>query len=168
MTLLRIPLLLALLSLGVFARAETPEVVSDVTSTFGGETILHLSFITTAPPEKLWQALTSPEDLTRWAAKRVRVELRIGGVYEFYFRPENPPGRRGMEGTKIVSFVPGKMLSYSGGTDSWNVWLIEPAGDQQLLHLYVMGSGSEWSEKSHERLAALTEMVRKLAAFVQP
>jgi uncharacterized protein YndB with AHSA1/START domain len=148
--------------------AETPEVATDITTTPAGELMLHLSFLTTASPEKLWRALTVPDELTKWAARKVRVELRLGGAYEHIYKPDAPMGRRGMEGTRIVSFVPNKMLSYSGGADTWAVWMIEPAGDQQVLHFYMLGTTSEWNETGGTRLPALTETMEKLAKYVQP
>jgi hypothetical protein len=52
-------------------RAETPEVSGDVTRTLAGEAIIHLSFLTTQSPEKLWRALSVPDELTHWAAPAV-------------------------------------------------------------------------------------------------
>jgi uncharacterized protein YndB with AHSA1/START domain len=43
------------------------------------------------------------------------VELAVGGDYEMYFDPKQPEGLRGSEGCKILSFVPGEMLSFT-----WN------------------------------------------------
>ena len=164
----RTALALLALFLAAAAHAEPPEVVSDLTTTPQGELVVHLSFITNASSDKLWHSLVSPAELTRWAAPRVHVELKIGGLYEHHYRPNNPSGRRGMEGMRITSLVPGKMLSYAGASATWVVWLIEPAGDQQVLHFYMLGTSEEWHEQGPGRLPTLVEMVEKLAKHVQP
>lgn len=158
----------AVLLLGT-VRAEPPEVTGDVSTTLSGELILHVSFLTNASPEKLWRALTNRDELARWAAKRAVVELKPGGAYEYHYWPNNPTGRRGMEGTKVLCFVPNKLLSHTGGLpDTWVVWTIEPAGDQQVVHYYGVGTNPEWVEKGGGRLNSVAELVQKLANYVQP
>jgi|GEM_PF-3359201 len=151
------------------AFAEPPDVSSDITRTPIGETIIHLSFVTVASPEKLWKAITVPDELVKWVAPAVKVELKVGGIYEYYYNPKKMEGRRGMEGTRVISYIPGKMLSHSGtAPGSWVVWSIEPAGDQQVLHYYSVGTTPDWSDLASARLTGLTEMMEKLAKYVQP
>lgn len=69
-----------------------------------------------APVEAIWDAITTEEGLRGWIAPEVRVELEIDGAYEIYFWPENDPGKRGIEGTRVLSFVPNRMLSYWGSS----------------------------------------------------
>ncbi|PTY08103.1 hypothetical protein DB347_00510 [Opitutaceae bacterium EW11] len=158
----------ALLLLGTL-RAEPPEATGDVTTTMSGELIVHVSFLTSASPTKLWRALTNRDELARWAAKRAVVDLKPGGAYEYLYWPNNPAGRRGMEGNKILSYVPNKMLTHTGGLpDTWVVWTIEPAGDQQVVHYYGVGTSPEWLEQGGGRLNSVTELVQKLANYVQP
>jgi uncharacterized protein YndB with AHSA1/START domain len=150
-------------------RAETPEVSGDVTRTLAGEAIIHLSFLTTQSPEKLWRALSVPDELTHWAAPAVKVQLRVGGAYEYFSNPQRPIGRRGMEGTRILCYVPGKMLCHSGPLpDTWVIWSIEPAGDQQVVHYYAVGTSADWNETCAARTAPAQELVERLAKYVQP
>lgn len=162
-------LIALLIALGSSGFAEPPDVSAEITRTSVGETVIHLSFLTVASPEKLWRALTAPADLAKWVAPEVKVELKIGGIYEYYYTPKKPAGKRGMEGTRIISYLPGKMLSHSGALpDTWVVWSIEPAGDQQVVHYYAVGTTQDWSDTATPRLTGLTEMVEKLAKYVQP
>lgn len=162
-------LIVLALALATRICAEPPEVSSEITRTSVGETVIHLSFLTVAPPEKLWKAITLPAELNKWVAPETKVELRVGGIYEYYFTPKKPQGKRGMEGTRIVSYIPGKMLSHSGALpETWVVWTIEPAGDQQVIHYYAIGTTQDWSDTASARVTGLTEFIEKLAKYVQP
>lgn len=157
------------LALTCSSRAEPPDVSAEINRTFAGETVIHLSFITTASADKIWRALSVPSELTKWAAPKVRVELKAGGFYEYYFRPERAEGKRGMENTRILSFVPGKMLSHTGSLlDTWIVWSIDPAGDQQVVHYYAVGTTADWSDTAGARVSGMTELMEKLAKYLQP
>ncbi len=63
----------------------------------------------------VWALWSSAEGLTRWLVDEAKVELRPGGAYEVYFLTEEPPGRRGSETCRVLSFLPGRMLSFT-----WN------------------------------------------------
>jgi len=63
----------------------------------------------------VWNAWTVKEELIKFFAPEAEIDLKIGGKYEMYFLLDNPPGTRGGEGNKILSFVPNKMLSFE-----WN------------------------------------------------
>jgi uncharacterized protein YndB with AHSA1/START domain len=43
------------------------------------------------------------------------VDLRVGGLYEIFFAPDNPPGERGADGMKLLAVEPHDMLSFT-----WN------------------------------------------------
>jgi len=64
---------------------------------------------------KVWNAWTTKEELIKFFAPEAEIELKLGGKFEMYFLLDNPPGTRGGEGNKILSFVPHKMLSFE-----WN------------------------------------------------
>ena len=64
---------------------------------------------------KVWNAWTVKEELIKFFAPEAEIELKLGGKFEMYFLLDNPPGTRGGEGNKILSFVPHKMLSFE-----WN------------------------------------------------
>jgi uncharacterized protein YndB with AHSA1/START domain len=150
-------------------RADPPDVSSDLVRTLAGETTVHLSFVTTATPDKIWKALTSADELTKWAAPLVKVDFRVGGAYEYYFYPKHSEGHRGMEGTKILCYVPSKMLAHTGAlVGTWVVWTIEPAGDQQAVHYYIVGNSSEWNDSAAARGTQALEFVEKLAKYLQP
>ncbi len=82
-----------------------------------------------APAPEVWRALTTEEGVETFFAQDARVESRIGGAYEMYFLPENAPGLRGSEGTRILAMeAPHRLLI------SWNAPLsFGPLRDQQTV-----------------------------------
>lgn len=62
-----------------------------------------------------WQAWTSEAELARWFGAAARVDLRPGGPYEILFLMDQPVGSRGGEGNTVLSFQPGRLLSFT-----WN------------------------------------------------
>jgi uncharacterized protein YndB with AHSA1/START domain len=79
------------------------------------ETVEH-TIVIDAPRDAVWEAIATADGLRAWLAPDARVDVEIGGAYEVYFWPENPVGERGIEGTKVLSFVPGRYLSYWGSS----------------------------------------------------
>jgi uncharacterized protein YndB with AHSA1/START domain len=68
-----------------------------------------------AMPGDVWKNWTTGEGVKAFLGVENKVELRIGGPYEFYFGPTQPEGARGSEGCTILSYDPERMLSFS-----WN------------------------------------------------
>jgi len=68
-----------------------------------------------ASPDDVWKAWTTPEGVKSFFAPETSLELAINGDYEMYFDPSAPAGQRGGEGNKVLSFLPGEMLSFT-----WN------------------------------------------------
>ena len=166
----RIALLAALAFSGLAIYAAQPpasraaDITSDVTQVDGAGMVMKHTFTTTAPVERVWRAIASADGLASWAAPAARVELRIGGSYELYFRPDNPPGKRGMEGNKVLSFAPLRMISYSGGLpDTWVVYIIEPHVGGTRVTFAAMGTNPEWEAKCSEQSGAVAVFVQKLA-----
>lgn len=67
------------------------------------------------PRAEVWALWSSAEGVTRWLCDEAKIELCPGGAYEIYFLLDQPPGRRGSETCRVLSFVPGRMLSFT-----WN------------------------------------------------
>lgn len=65
--------------------------------------------------EDVWNAWTSEEGIKSFFAPGCHLDFRIDGLYEVFFFPENAPGFRGAEGTRIMAIEPQQMLSFT-----WN------------------------------------------------
>jgi uncharacterized protein YndB with AHSA1/START domain len=112
-----------------------------------------------ASPDVVFHALTASDAVTEWLGVTSRIELRVGGPYEFYFDANLEPGTRGSEGCQILAYVPGEMLAFSWNSPptetllqirdlrSWVVYTLQPDGDGgtdvRLVHT-GMGDGELW------------------------
>ena len=108
---------------------------------------------------EVWKAWTEKEILIKYFAPEAEIELKIGGKYEMYFLLDNPPGTRGGEGNKILSFVPQKMLSFSWNAppqfpsvrkeETWCVLLFDKTDiNTTKIRFYHLGwqQGEEWDQ----------------------
>jgi uncharacterized protein YndB with AHSA1/START domain/predicted enzyme related to lactoylglutathione lyase len=66
-------------------------------------------------PRAAFDLWTSSEAVARWLLPESRIELKIGGAYELDFLDDQPSGMRGSDGCRILSYLPGRMLSFT-----WN------------------------------------------------
>jgi uncharacterized protein YndB with AHSA1/START domain len=62
------------------------------------------------PVERVWDAITIPDDLAAWFPSKVRMEPTVGGTIEFYGDPNLPEARS--SGT-ILAFEPPTRLAFS-------------------------------------------------------
>ena len=112
-----------------------------------------------APLSEVWNAWTTEEGLKRWTGYSSKIELRVGGAFEWVMLPENPRGLRGTEGCQILTYLPERLFSFS-----WNatptmtelrkqgarahvvIELDEIATDRVKLSLSMLGFGKseEW------------------------
>ena len=65
--------------------------------------------------ENAWDAWTTEEGIKTFFAPGCNVDLKIHGAYDILFFPDNPPGKRGAEGMRIMAIEPHKMFSFT-----WN------------------------------------------------
>lgn len=121
--------------------------------------ILAKEIIVEAPLERVWHAWTTPSGLTFVSAES-EVELRPGGPYEWFLDlPPDEAGRRGSEGSRVLAFVPQKMLAFTwtfppdtptlraaGETTTVIVVFDEIAPDVVQVILQAVGwqDGEEW------------------------
>jgi len=80
------------------------------------------------PPEKVWQALTDPAELTHWFPQDVEADLRPGGKMCFVSRGDDAPSFDG----EVIDFDPPRVFTYLWGTDVLR-WELRPQGDGCLL-----------------------------------
>ncbi|MDX1747890.1 MAG: SRPBCC domain-containing protein [Halobacteriales archaeon] len=98
--------------------------------------------------DELWELWTTSDGLSRWLVGESRVELRVGGPYELYFDTTAPPGQRGSEGCRILSFLPRRMLSFT-----WNAPPHLDYARRRMTHVVLEFTPNE--EGTHLRLSHL-------------
>jgi uncharacterized protein YndB with AHSA1/START domain len=115
--------------------------------------------VVAASPFDVWKRWTTKAGVGTFFAPHARIDLAIGGAYEMIFMPEAPAGSRGSEGCTILSFLPGKMLSFTWNAPphipdvrkelSWVVVFLEPVeGGKTRVLLVHQGwkTGEGWDK----------------------
>ena len=75
--------------------------------------ILEKAVVIDASLDAVWRAWTTNEGLTV-VSEQSNVELRVGGPYELFLnQPPDERGRRGSEGSRVLTFIPRQMLAFS-------------------------------------------------------
>lgn len=112
-----------------------------------------------ASADTAFEAWTTDDGVQGFFAPGSRVELAIGGDYELYFDPKAKPGNKGSEGCKILSFLPGEMLSFTWNNPpsipeirdkhTWVVIFFQPLAEKKnsiiLVHL-GWDAGEPWQK----------------------
>jgi|GEM_PF-888404 len=121
--------------------------------------IIRKAAVIHASVDEVWEALTTEKGVATFFAPKASVELAVNGNYEMYFLPGAPEGQRGGEGCRILSFVPGEMLSFTWNAPpsmptvrqsrTWVVLTFQPLENNQtrvvLAHLGWQ-EGEEWQK----------------------
>lgn len=78
---------------------------------------VHHETVVAAPVATAWHAWTTNEGLQSFhpgiGPGRTNVRLEPGGPFEFWFIPDNPPGRRGCDDCVILAFQHERMLAFT-------------------------------------------------------
>lgn len=80
------------------------------------ERAIRLERVMPAPIDQVWRAWSTSEGFKAAVGADLRIELRPGGPFEIAFAPDAPEGQRGSEGCKVLSYLPGRMLSFTWNT----------------------------------------------------
>jgi uncharacterized protein YndB with AHSA1/START domain len=102
----------------------------------GGRPALRFERVLPHSPERVWRALTEPEEMSAWHPTPARFEPRAGGRVEW-----DPEGRvPEMETGEITDYDPPRMLGYTWGVDKGQApdhlcWELRPHDDGCLLVL---------------------------------
>lgn len=95
-----------------------------------------------APASEVWRAWTTSQGMKEFLGVNSTIELKFGGRYELAFNKDAPVGQQGSEGSKVLSYVPEKMLSFS-----WNAPPSIPAMRDQrtfvVITLHDLGGKTE-------------------------
>jgi uncharacterized protein YndB with AHSA1/START domain len=123
--------------------AERPTADGTVEKEPDGSTTIRFDRRLRHPIERVWQALTDPEELRSWWGE-TKLELAEGGRFRLRWRNTDQNGDvAALDGT-ITGIDPPRLLEISAdwgttaagqpGTRTRLTWRLEPDGDHTLLH----------------------------------
>jgi uncharacterized protein YndB with AHSA1/START domain len=81
-------------------------------------------------PGEAYSLWATSDGLAKWWTENNEVDLRPGGKYEIHFMPDAAPGDKGGDWCRVLSFLPGKMLSFT--------WNAPPHLKTRPLHTWVV------------------------------
>jgi uncharacterized protein YndB with AHSA1/START domain len=100
-----------------------------------GRTVLRMERELAHPQEKVWRALTSPEELAGWFPALVEVDLRLDGSISFTFPNGEDDFKEDPDNNGVVrQFDPPRLLEYTWGEELLR-WELAPTTDGCLLTL---------------------------------
>jgi uncharacterized protein YndB with AHSA1/START domain len=121
------------------------------------ERVIRKEVAVSAGLDQVWKAWTTLEGITTFFAPEARVELAIGGRYEMLFDLDAPPGSQGSEDCRVLSYLPGEMLSFDWSAPPQfptvrreRTWVVVQLGPQPegttMVRLTHLGwrEGDEW------------------------
>jgi uncharacterized protein YndB with AHSA1/START domain len=110
-----------------------------------------VSEVVPATPAACFDLWTTPEGVRAFMGIDSRIELAVGGPYEWYFVPDAPPGQRGGEGCQVLAWVPGELLAFT-----WNAPPAQPASRARrawvVVRFEATDSAADGSPRTRVRL----------------
>jgi uncharacterized protein YndB with AHSA1/START domain len=111
--------------------------------------------------DTVWWKWTTHDGLKTFFGEDNNIELKVGGSFEIYFSLNEPPGLRGSEGCKVISYLPKEMISFSwnappkfpdirnGDYHTWVVVTFKPLkGNRTDVRINHLGwlKGEDWDQ----------------------
>ena len=81
----------------------------------GQERQIRLEVVVAAKPEAVWTLWTTPDGVSSFFAPASNIDLRVDGLYEIFFMPSAPLGKRGADGMRLLAVEPPRRLAFT-----WN------------------------------------------------
>ena len=95
------------------------------------------------PPEKVWRAITEPEELAHWFPARVDAELKPGAAMRFTFTDHDLDDTEG----EILEFDPPRLFAFRWDRDVLRFELVADGSGCRLLFTHTLGEGGFWGGK---------------------
>lgn len=111
----------------------------------GGRPVLRFERRLRHAPEKVWRAVTEPDELAHWFPAKVETELVVGAAMRFVM--EEPD--LGVDNGEILELDPPKVFVFRWDTDLFRIEIV-PDGDGSMLHFsHTMGGGGLWGDEKY-------------------
>lgn len=131
--------------------------VTSVSEGLAAERRLSVDLEIPARVEEVWDAWTTEGGIRSFFAPDARIDLRVDGLYEIYFDPTAPEGKRGADGMRILVLEPRKRFaftwnapedqSYVRGQRTIVMIELQPVGEDRTLMRFThsgWGEGQAW------------------------
>lgn len=117
------------------------------------------SLLVDCPVDTVWWKWSTGEGLLTFLGADNKIELIPGGAYEIYFLPDAPYGQKGGEGSRVLSYLPGRMISFTWSAPPYHetvrnhphkTWVVvefsETPDGKTLVELTHLGwlEGEDW------------------------
>jgi uncharacterized protein YndB with AHSA1/START domain len=116
------------------------------------------------PVERVWQAVTDPDELKHWFPARLEGERKPGADIRFTFDDHDIDMTEG----RIVEFEPPRLFAYTWG-ESMLRWELVPDGDGcRLIFTHMLGGDEPWGDivSAPRHAAGWDGCLRQLHAFL--
>jgi uncharacterized protein YndB with AHSA1/START domain len=117
--------------------------MSETLETTGQQTVLRMERHLRHPVEKVWRAITEPEQLSQWFPSDVEADMNVGGKVRFPFRNGEGPTLDG----EVLELDPPRVFAFTWDDSSLRFEL-EPDGDGCVLR-FSHTFGDRWSAASY-------------------
>ena len=91
--------------------AAAQEVRNTSYSTKSGERVLRIETVMPATPENVWKAWTAPQELSKWIAPVVAIDLRIGGTLSTNYDQKATIGNPGTIQLPIINYIEKQLIT---------------------------------------------------------
>jgi len=104
-----------ILLLAVFAQSVSRAAAQDVRNTSyvtkSGERVLRIEAVVPASTESVWKAWTDPQQLSKWIAPVVAIDLKTGGTISTHYDQKATIGNHGTIQLPIVNYVEEQLIT---------------------------------------------------------
>ncbi|MDH6121597.1 uncharacterized protein YndB with AHSA1/START domain [Kitasatospora sp. GAS204A] len=114
------------------------------------------------PPERVWRALTEPEQLAAWFPQRITGDWAVGATLTFTDPLDRAPAFHG----KVLAYTPPAVLEFEWGTDVIRLELTERAGGSTLVLLDTLDERGKAARDGAGWHQCLDLLARQLAGAV--
>jgi uncharacterized protein YndB with AHSA1/START domain len=111
------------------------------------------------PVERVWRAVSDPDEMGRWFPARVTADLQPGGAMSFEFDDPDAPPTTG----EVTQLDPPRLLAFKWGEDLLRFEL-EPEGEgSRLVFIHFLANRDEAARNAAGWDICLRELDRQLA-----
>lgn len=113
----------------------------------GGKPVLRFERRLAHPPEKVWRAITDPDEVVHWFPTSIETELKPGAPMKFVMTEP----MESVDTGEVLEVDPPKVFAFRWDTDVLRFELVPDGDGCRLYFTHTLGGGSAWGD---ERYAA--------------